>query len=410
MAKTKKKTTPQDLQKQASEKHKKEYFKKMKYMINSYSLEDVYSYIPPRILDAIYEGRHLSVKFEKGPNQAIEPKLMNFFNTTAISHIKTEQIYLQPSGNGISMFDYLTVYKTLVILKSTIESDLVPHFKGIEKLKISLLIMANDTKLVEDFNASIAPVMHLYALYFSDIRKNIYSFSVENIHGLEDSGDRTIVLVNSTVCKKQSFCIDGSNRPAYKFGWSLYGKGWVDCELEASLFNIKHQDPNHKIKVYIQPHAIERLHERTDAEWIGVIQFDTFHSFQKPVVTHDDHHNFLIEYRHMEHKIGYFVANIVDGCVFIRTFLFITNTGTPEGKRLEKLTGLKKLDKKYLAIDRMSTFMNSDLAENPEIQKLLANSNCQSVIDLYYVQKDIFTADKSASAEKILKYLRHSNN
>ena len=112
----------------------------------------------------------------------------------------------------------------------------------------------------------------------------------------------------------------------------------------------------------------------------------------------------------MEHKIGYFVANIVDGCVFIRTFLFITNTGTPEGKRLEKLTGLKKLDKKYLAIDRMSTFMNSDLAENPEIQKLLANSNCQSVIDLYYVQKDIFTADKSASAEKILKYLRHSNN
>ena len=51
--------------------------------------------------------------------------------------------------------------------------------------------------------------------------------------------------------------------------------------------------------------------------------------------------------------------DIIEGKIVIRTFLFVTNNGTPEGKKLAQITGLQKLDKKYLALDKLSTFMTS---------------------------------------------------
>lgn len=54
----------------------------------------------------------------------------------------------------------------------------------------------------------------------------------------------------------------------------------------------------------------------------------------------------------------------------IRTFPFITNGGTPEGQRLQELSGIKRMDREFPAIDKLSTFVSADIRANRELESL----------------------------------------
>ena len=83
-----------------------------------------------------------------------------------------------------------------------------------------------------------------------------------------------------------------------------------------------------------------------------------------------------------ELKIGYFVAELVDGIVLIRTFLLLTNGGTPEGDKLAQLTGLEADDRKYLSIDTLQGLANSDITQNENICNLFCAAGCGSILEL----------------------------
>ncbi len=90
-------------------------------------------------------------------------------------------------------------------------------------------------------------------------------------------------------------------------------------------------------------------------------------------------------------KAGYFRFDVVGNIIVVKTFLFLTNSGTPEGDLLAKNTGLKVLDMKYLTIDKLSTFMSSDIANNVQINKIFTDAGCQSLFELYAKVADICT-------------------
>jgi hypothetical protein len=73
-------------------------------------------------------------------------------------------------------------------------------------------------------------------------------------------------------------------------------------------------------------------------------------------------------------KIGYFVAEVAEGVVLIKTFLFITNTGTPEGDKLDRELNAGKLEKEFLKLDRLSTYVNSDLPEDHRIREIFGKA------------------------------------
>ena len=71
-----------------------------------------------------------------------------------------------------------------------------------------------------------------------------------------------------------------------------------------------------------------------------------------------------------------------EGMLVIRTFLFITHAGTPEGKKLQELAGLQRHDNKYLALDKVSTFINHDLRSNEAMRRLLIEAGCGDLLEL----------------------------
>jgi len=56
----------------------------------------------------------------------------------------------------------------------------------------------------------------------------------------------------------------------------------------------------------------------------------------------------LVSFSLFDKKLGYLVCGLFEAKIVIRSFLFVTNDGTPKGKRLSELTQLQRLDKKYL--------------------------------------------------------------
>ncbi|MDR0728606.1 MAG: hypothetical protein LBF19_00555 [Prevotellaceae bacterium] len=138
-----------------------------------------------------------------------------------------------------------------------------------------------------------------------------------------------------------------------------------------------------KLPVYIQQHAVERMKER-----IGC----PFSCFYRTILAESimgkkefiplSKNRLLIGCFTNDLKLGYFVAENVEGIVLIRTFLLLTNSGTPEGDKLARLTGLEIEDRKYLAIDTLQGLANSDIERNEPICKLFRAAGCGSILEL----------------------------
>ncbi len=66
----------------------------------------------------------------------------------------------------------------------------------------------------------------------------------------------------------------------------------------------------------------------------------------------------------------------------------MTNSGTPEDQKLEDISRLKKIDKQYLAIDKLSTFQVSDIADNNELKELFEEAGCGLLFKIDYATID----------------------
>lgn len=91
----------------------------------------------------------------------------------------------------------------------------------------------------------------------------------------------------------------------------------------------------------------------------------------------------------------------------IRTFYFITYDHTPEGEMLSSYAGLKALDKKYLCIDRLSTFLASDFDRGSKLATLFREAGCAHLLNREALRRGIDSEAKltSVSNEFIEKYL-----
>jgi hypothetical protein len=213
--------------------------------------------------------------------------------------------------------------------------------------------------------------------------------------------------------ERRNITIDGNTRPVIRVGWSVAlgsAINWVT--INPAQLNIHTLEPEKPIEVYIQSHALQRLSERLDSLEIWLIHLSTYYSLTNLVIVPSGFGYPLIELRIGKNRAGYFTYTLVDGILLIRTFLFIINNGTPEGKKLQEITGLGRLDKKYLAIDRISSFISSDIGENETIRNILVQCGCESLLHLNdEVGNANFCTKKSSqrTAELIERYLQKPN-
>ena len=66
----------------------------------------------------------------------------------------------------------------------------------------------------------------------------------------------------------------------------------------------------------------------------------------------------------------------------IRTFLFLTMTGTPEGDAIRNLLGLSRTKVEEYKLDEFHTLIGSDLIRDPLLSKIIQKCGCGHLLEM----------------------------
>jgi hypothetical protein len=179
--------------------------------------------------------------------------------------------------------------------------------------------------------------------------------------------------------QKTHVLIDGSARVAYRCGGKVEEKfQWFVWSGEV-FGNVGCQKG---FPVYIQKHALNRLHERLRPIGHSSIHLSLLWSLNKPIITLGRQEDtFLVEFRLADQaRVGYLVARRTSDIVVITTFLFLTMQGTPEAEHLSELLRLRRPDIEYNKMDTLRGFINTDLAQDPDLAHILDEAGCRDLM------------------------------
>jgi hypothetical protein len=161
------------------------------------------------------------------------------------------------------------------------------------------------------------------------------------------------------------------------------------------------------LAVYVQKHALRRLHERVNLPtMLPYLEAWLEESLSKPKVVDRKGHrgqHLFIEYRIGKNRFGYLVCTVMRKLVAVRTFKFLTMNSTPEGKRLEKRLKISRADVNYLGLHELSAFTQTDLANDSQLRWLLKKCGCGHLFEL---KKEDYAPQPKAFAAEMKKYLR----
>ena len=248
-----------------------------------------------------------------------------------------------------------------------------------------------------------------YIFQLSNPCMHLLWFKKRNFEMLRNRVGRT---VDFSSCKPQSIWgtdRKGERRLLFRVGFPDIlndGLRWLSACIPHNPY-IPELDPDRPYDVYIQEHAIKRMFERVDGLSPNVV--NTYMNFCFTSFDVDWYKgSLLISFSVFSFRVGYFFADFTrDRKIVIRTFYFITYDHTPEGEILSSYAGLKALDKRYLCIDRLSTFFASKIDQRSRLASLFREAGCAHLLRLNEMRELADREEKltSISNEFIEKYL-----
>ena len=160
-----------------------------------------------------------------------------------------------------------------------------------------------------------------------------------------------------------------------------------------------------KIPVYFQNHLLHRLDERLDCIAPYLNQFLLFLSLLNSRLTYFRDKIFVEFIVDSKIKLGYILLEFHKDRLLAKTFLLLSNAGTPEGEKLKEISGMEKNDLSYWAIDKLSTYHRSDLKDHPRTRAMFEDAGCG---DLFKNQSALNPSEIStgtSQARQMLRYL-----
>ena len=239
----------------------------------------------------------------------------------------------------------------------------------------------------------------------SDLNKSLYKADIMNIACFDLTTKQNDILIYEFKPQELNISIEGNFHSTVRLGWISPEFEWVWSKVKPSALGFPAGSIEIPLDIYIQKHALHKLQERIDIT-PGIMHSIAFLIFyQDDIPHHFANGKSLVEYRLSNEKVGYFVVTKNDAKLVIRTFLFLTNDGTPEGKKLFELAELGRADKTHLMIDKLSSFNAYHFERNEKMSKLFQEAGCGSLLKLGHVQEFSLKEMKDKDPESITQYL-----
>lgn len=416
MAKKNKKSglTQNERRKIEEAQRKNRYILRLKNLLNNLGFGEAIKFFTPIDLERMSNVRLYMARFVPGDNKKAAGN-RKYYDNIIYYLARTNTIPLYPyEDKQISIADFFEIWENVMMrvainVKNNPEDD---RSQNLSRIFDGLFALENeDDNLVKTYREAATTLQNFIIIVnlqisnpriryvWTDIKSDEYSSVSGRI-------ERQIIL-NIVEPEIIMTTLEDKQRPAYRLGLPVVNEGvrWITMAVPPPKGQTGRQPEEYP--VYIQSHALDRLYERLDIIFDFVLDYNIFHTFiSKEFSWYGD--RLIIPYEVERLKLGYFLADVIDNKIIIRTFLFITYNGTPEGNKLNRTTGLQKLDKNYLNIDKFSTFVATKIESGSQIAEIFKKAGCEHLFHLetldMTVRKDIKT-DNPILQDMFLKYI-----
>ncbi|MBN2089622.1 hypothetical protein JW964_08410 [candidate division KSB1 bacterium] len=380
-----------------------QFLREVSEIADAMGLHEAFQLIPKSEYQYIANLRIHPLELESAPDHDIPPEIFTIARLYINEAAKYDTfVTITTDGGEISLYDYFRVVLTFYLYLRTLDDG---KYKTAKKVKQSFVTFIEFVEHCEDVNKKLIALGNEVGLFFSRINHSFYWF----MHSAAFKEKPkpllcTTFLLHRLRAEKTDVYLDGIKRPVYRVGWILPNEGMRWATVKAVDLGLTGSFSSMPLDVYIQSHALIRLKERVDFDFESAVHFFLWQAFTNVRTVRKDDDQIMVEYNFFDHKIGYLVIDIIEGKVIIRTFLFLTNSGTPEGENLKKILGLKLSENKYLELDKLSTFIGTDLRDDPELKEIFTRVGCGSLFEL--ANRFDHIEAKMHYAQKITQYLR----
>lgn len=377
---------------------KKEFMHRLLRLAKAVGAEDALSWIPRQDLDRLFLMRCRAVRVEAADDN-IPSRLLKAVRVQLDGTLNSSVVTLKEGCPDMVLKDYLSVALTMyyyITGTDKFESTCPP----IVREKFALFIEAIDGEKCSPMQI-VAETAALIGMDITRIHRRLYWFD----HKMKHEGLHLFdcLYMHSVLPEKQKINLSDGPRLAFRVGWAFANVGMKWPQVKGSDFGFNNQHAHKPVYVYIQAHAINRLKERLDVLTTSYIHFYLYRALVAPKIAKTESGQLLIEFHYRSKKLGYLAFELTGNKIVVKTFLFLTMDGTPEGEKLRKMLGIEAVDKKYLEIDRLSTFVLTDIKDNPEVFDKFVQAGCA---DLFMLDNEELNAiPRMEKARMIQSYL-----
>ncbi|WP_345951290.1 hypothetical protein ABDD95_07620 [Mucilaginibacter sp. PAMB04274] len=362
-------------------KHKRDYLSRLKMVCDKLVGAGWFELIPAADIDIIYEKRYRSLTIKPVPGVVIDTVRWQTYRETLSTLLDAPAFNV--IEQNIPLKTMLSEGLTLTHFVSMMAENRFPRSEELRAVFKPFLITTHGYYgYIADQLASLLFLMDVRNGNFHDgfLHADCTQTNIGKVPATENT-----IFVHLFKPIISNIAINGRKREIIAVNRFVPRGVSLQVKIRPSAIGLQSvaDDP---LPLYIQRHALQRLDERLGLQANNVHAHLFFSLFEQPLNYVLGNGCTLIEFNMYEYKVGYLLTTLHDDKLVIRSFLFLTNDGTPEGRKLRQLTGLVKYDKKYLGIDKLSTFTAYKIHEDEELSSLFNEAGCGSLLDARNLQ------------------------
>jgi hypothetical protein len=370
-----------------------------------FNIEEKIRQMPNRIREKIYN-------FSYPQMQIIIDEIKNLpFAKQTQDQIKDllfeRKIKINESEFPIIHFHYVLAFSDLVKGWYADTKSFLQEKDGREKDKKEASVMLDVLNFVNS-KIYLKDIYHDYLNEICDVvaKISLVHFNFENgiypqlkIKRNESKKSYPAIYLKKLNIKKTQLTLENKSRSAYPLVHFSFK------ELTPLFFEKNTIDNEHVLPIYVQDHALGRMLERIKIVPLGYLHDCIGRSLADPKVVGMDGSSYLVEFHLYSIKIGYLLVAKTSNFALIRSFKFLTMTGTPEFNELSKTLRATKYDISYLGLDNLETLVNSDIHKDEELRKIFSRCGLEDLFKLSEI-KNIFETPKISVAQEIKDYFK----
>jgi hypothetical protein len=354
-------------------------------VLRKLGLFEIYQLLPKEAREFIYNARFSSVRIESSPGDHFGRGVIEAAQKDFHHLLCTETLEIPGTGKQFTLHEILVNVYSCLLSTCHFFNDFTrkplggkwtkPHEAWIDKVAtFSTWVYAfNDDsdspikKILNQLSNQVCMCDRGYYWFARRHKTPIYGNTLVRIYQLHHQEPQT-----------ERVALDGKIRTVYRLAIARTSEPIKWISISGETLGLQ---PSREYPVYLQMHALDRARERLAPlrnTSIGQLLVDA--CIEPEIVYSNNFYQMTVRLDGC--KVGYLLFTLCEGMLVGRTFLFLTQSGCPEGQAINERFGIGKYEKEYLKIDRLAIFLQSDILYDKSIAAMLTACGCADLVKL----------------------------